>query len=112
MSSLLNHPDVLKEARAELDSQIGEENLMDEADMPKLHYLQSIISKTLRLYPAAPLLVPHMSSDDCTIGGYDVLRNTMLLVNAWPYTETPRYGMKQPILSLRDSSVARLIHTS
>ncbi|XP_059428369.1 cytochrome P450 81Q32-like [Corylus avellana] len=90
MSNLLNHPDVLKKARAELDSQIGEENLMDEPDVPKLRYLQSIISETLRLYPAAPLLVPHMSSDDCTIRGYDVPRNTILLVNAWAMHRDPK----------------------
>jgi len=90
MSNLLNHPNVLKKARAELDSQIGEENLMDEPDISELHYLQSIISETLRLYPAAPLLVPHMASDDCTIGGYDVPRNTMLLVNAWAIHRDPK----------------------
>jgi isoflavone 2'-hydroxylase len=90
MSNLLNHPNVLKKARAELDSQIGEENLMDEPDISKLHYLQSLISETLRLYPAAPLLVPHMASDDCTIGGYDVPRNTMLLVNAWAIHRDPK----------------------
>ncbi|XP_059428247.1 cytochrome P450 81E8-like [Corylus avellana] len=83
MSNLLNHPDILKKVRAELDSQVGKENLLDEPDVSKLHHLQSIISETLRLYPALPLLVPHMSSDDCTVGGYDVPRNTMLLVNAW-----------------------------
>ncbi|XP_059443061.1 cytochrome P450 81Q32-like [Corylus avellana] len=89
MSNLLIHPDVLKKARAELDNQIGEANLIDEPDVPKLPYLQSIISKTLRLYPATPLLIPHMSSDDCTIGGYDVPRNTMLLVNAWAIHRDP-----------------------
>ncbi|GLT69338.1 hypothetical protein SLA2020_414960 [Shorea laevis] len=90
MSNLLNNPYVLKKAKAELDNQIGEENLMDEPDLSKLHYLQSIISETLRLYPAAPLLVPHMSSDDCTVGGYDVPRNTMLLVNAWAIHRDPK----------------------
>ena len=90
MSNLLNHPHVLKKARAELDNQIGEENLMDEPDTSKLLYLQSIISETLRLYPATPLLVPHMSSDDCTIGGYNVPRNTMLLVNAWAIHRDPK----------------------
>jgi isoflavone 2'-hydroxylase len=90
MSNLLNNPDVLKKARAELDTQIGEENLMDEPDISKLRYLQSIISETLRLYPAAPLLVPHMASDNCTIKGYDVPRNTMLLVNAWAIHRDPK----------------------
>lgn len=35
---------------------------------------------------AAPLLVPHESSDDCNIGGYDVPRSTMSIINAWDLT--------------------------
>ncbi|KAL4607283.1 hypothetical protein ACB092_09G162000 [Castanea dentata] len=67
MTNLLNHPNILKKARDEINSQIGEEKLIEESDVSKLHYLQSIISETLRLYPAAPLLVPHMSSTDYTM---------------------------------------------
>ncbi|KAJ0025363.1 hypothetical protein Pint_07007 [Pistacia integerrima] len=72
MSILLNHPVVLKKASAELDNLFGHDHLAEEPDLAKLYYLQSIINETLRLFPAAPLLVPHESSDFCTIGGYDV----------------------------------------
>ncbi|PQQ20211.1 cytochrome P450 81E8-like isoform X1 [Prunus yedoensis var. nudiflora] len=90
LSNLLNNPHVLKKARAELDAQLGQENLVDESDLSKLPYLQSIISETLRLCPAAPLLVPHFSSDDSTIGGFDVPRDTMVLVNAWALHRDPQ----------------------
>ena len=90
LSNLLNNPRVLKKARAELDDQVGQQQLMDEPDLSKLPYLQNIISETLRLFPAAPLLVPHFSSDDCTIGGYDVPRDTNLLVNAWAIHRDPK----------------------
>ncbi|KAJ7952801.1 putative Cytochrome P450 [Quillaja saponaria] len=90
MSNLLNHPEVLKKARDELDQHIRkEDSLIDEPDITKLPYLQSIINETLRLFPAAPLLVPHLSSDDCTIGGYDLPRDTILLVNAWAIHRDP-----------------------
>lgn len=90
MSSLLNHPNVMKRARIELENEIGQEKLIDEVDISKLKYLQGIISETLRLYPAAPMLVPHMSSNDCTVEGYDIPRDTMLLVNAWALHRDPR----------------------
>ncbi|KAK3007697.1 hypothetical protein RJ639_013306 [Escallonia herrerae] len=90
MSLLRNHPEVLEKAKAELDSRIGHKRLVDESDLPKLHYPQSIVKERLRLYPAAPLLVPHESSADCTIGGFDIPRGTMLLVNAWAIHRDPK----------------------
>ena len=90
MSNLLNHPNVLKKAKDEIDVHIGQNHLLEESEVSKLHYLQNIISETLRICPAAPLLVPHYSSEDTTIGGYDVPRDTILLVNAWAIHRDPK----------------------
>lgn len=90
MSSLVNHPEVLEKARVELNDNLGQNRLIDEPDLSKLSYLNSIISETLRLYPAAPLLVPHLSSKDCTIGGYHVPRGTILLGNVWAIHRDPK----------------------
>ncbi|KAJ9670579.1 hypothetical protein PVL29_026862 [Vitis rotundifolia] len=91
MSLLLNHPDVMKKVRVvELDTHVRKDGLMEESDFPKLQYLQSIISETLRLFPAAPVLVPHMSSDNCQIGGFNIQRDTILLVNAWAIQRDPK----------------------
>ncbi|WCJ31328.1 Cytochrome P450 81Q32 [Euphorbia peplus] len=90
LSNLLNNPSILKKARDEIDSKIGQQTLLQEHDLPKLPYLHNIISETLRLYPAAPLLVTHMSSDDCTVSGYDVPGGTILLVNAWAIHRDPK----------------------
>ncbi|KAK4840333.1 hypothetical protein QYF36_006117 [Acer negundo] len=89
MAELLNRPDILKKARAELDGEIGNTRLIDESDLPKLRYLQSIIFETLRLYPVTPLLLPHTPSEDCMIGGYDVPRDTIVFVNAWAIHRDP-----------------------
>ncbi|KAA8547175.1 hypothetical protein F0562_003616 [Nyssa sinensis] len=89
MSLLLNHPEVLKKARIELDTHVGQNRLIDESDISKLHYLQSIILETFRLCPAAPLLVPHMASNDCRIGGYDIPRDTILLVQCMGHSQGP-----------------------
>lgn len=90
LSNLVNHPEVLKKARNEIDEKIGLDRLVDEPDIVNLPYLQNIVSETLRLYPAVPLLLPHLSSEDCKVGGYDVPSGTMVLVNAWAMHRDPK----------------------
>ncbi|PWA99279.1 cytochrome P450 [Artemisia annua] len=90
ISLLLNHPGVLEKARAQIDEYIGHERLVEETDLPNLPYIQCIINETLRLFPAAPLLVPREPSQDCTIGGFHVSRGTMVIVNAWAIHRDPR----------------------
>uniref|UniRef100_A0A803NFI3 Cytochrome P450 n=1 Tax=Cannabis sativa TaxID=3483 RepID=A0A803NFI3_CANSA len=89
LSNLLNYPDILEKAKAEIDEKIGEQ-LMDEDDISKLPYLNNIILETLRLFPSAPMLIPHFSSEDCTIEGYDIPRDTIVMVNAWAIHRDPK----------------------
>ncbi|KAL5705111.1 hypothetical protein ACHQM5_023455 [Ranunculus cassubicifolius] len=89
MSLLLNNPHVLKKAQEEIDNNIDKGRLIDESDVNKLPYLQSIIKETLRMYPPGPLL-PHESSEECVVGGYNVPGCTMLLVNVWAIQNDPK----------------------
>nr|UVC58029.1 CYP81Q114 protein [Isodon rubescens] len=90
MTLLLNHPEVMDKARNEIDNHIGHHRMVEEQDLPKLQYLHCIIMETLRLFPSVPLLVPHEASQDCLIGGYDIPKGTMMLVNAWAIHRDPK----------------------
>jgi len=81
LSLLLNNREVLNKVIDELDTQVGKEKMAIKTDMTKLEYLQAIIKETLRLYPPAPLNLPHESIENCTIGGYHVPAGTRLLTN-------------------------------
>ncbi|KAJ0501211.1 putative cytochrome P450 [Helianthus annuus] len=65
---LVNHPVVLKIAQQELENHDGRDRKVEESDMNNLVYLQAIIKETMRLYRAAPLSVPHESTEDCIVG--------------------------------------------
>ncbi|XP_035845042.1 cytochrome P450 81Q32 [Helianthus annuus] len=90
LSLLLNHPQVLQNAQSEIDTKIGKDRLVEESDIAELPYIRWIMNETFRLYPVTPLLLPHESSEDCTIEGYNVPRGTMLLVNQWAIQNDPK----------------------
>ncbi|XP_015884701.3 cytochrome P450 CYP82D47 [Ziziphus jujuba] len=90
LSMLLNNREILKKAQDELDQQVGRERHVEESDMNNLIYLQAIIKETLRLYPSAPLSVPHESIEDCTVGGYHVPAGTRLIINIGKIQRDPR----------------------
>ncbi|PIA32988.1 hypothetical protein AQUCO_04200023v1 [Aquilegia coerulea] len=90
MSLMVNNPHVIKKAQAEIDAYVEKGTLLHESDINKLPYLHCIIKETLRMYPAGPLLIPHESSEDCVVGGFNVPCNTMLLINAWGIQNDPK----------------------
>uniref|UniRef100_A0A6N2M327 Cytochrome P450 n=1 Tax=Salix viminalis TaxID=40686 RepID=A0A6N2M327_SALVM len=68
MALLLNHPKVMLKVKAEIDEHVGHGRLLNDSDTVKLPYLGCVITETFRLYPPAPLLLPHLSSEACTAG--------------------------------------------
>lgn len=89
MSLLLNNPEKLEKVREEIDEKVENGRLLDESDLDKLTYLHCVINETLRMYPVGPLLVPHHSLEECKVGGYNIPRGTMLLVNLYMIQRDP-----------------------
>ncbi|GMJ02644.1 cytochrome P450, family 82, subfamily C, polypeptide 4 [Hibiscus trionum] len=90
LSLLLNNRDELRKLQQELDIHVGKDKLVEEADIKNLVYLKAIIKETLRLYPAAPLSVPHESMEDCTVSGYHIPAGTRLFINLSKLLRDPR----------------------
>ncbi|XP_016460992.2 cytochrome P450 81C13-like [Nicotiana tabacum] len=90
MRLLLAHPQAFQKLRSEIDSKVGNKRLLNESDLAKLPYLHCVINETLRLYPPVPLLLPHYSSENCTVAGYQVPKHTILMVNAWAIHRDPK----------------------
>ena len=87
LTHMLTQPEVMKKAYKELCNYVGHHRLVEESDLPKLPYLHCIIKETMRMYPA---LLPHESSEECTVGGFRIPRGTLLLINLWAIQNDPK----------------------
>nr|XP_028955397.1 trans-cinnamate 4-monooxygenase-like [Malus domestica] len=94
IAELVNHPEIQKKLREELDAVLGRGVQITEPDIQKLPYLQAVIKETLRLRMAIPLLVPHMNLQDAKLGGFDIPAESKILVNAWWLANNPTLWKK------------------
>ncbi|KAJ4849838.1 hypothetical protein Tsubulata_044371 [Turnera subulata] len=89
MSELLRHPHIMKCVQEELQSVVGMNKMVTEADLPKLTYLEMVIKESFRLHPVAPLLVPHESMEDIIIDGLHIPKTSRIFVNSWAIGRDP-----------------------
>ncbi|KAJ8765625.1 hypothetical protein K2173_014747 [Erythroxylum novogranatense] len=89
MASIVQDPRILKKLKDEMDNVIGQHRRLEEDDLPKLPYLRMVILEALRMFPATPMIDPHMASEDCTIAGYHIPRGSIILANAWALHRDP-----------------------
>ncbi|GFZ01752.1 cinnamate-4-hydroxylase [Actinidia rufa] len=89
IAELVNHPEIQRKLRHELDTVLGHGVQITEPDTQKLPYLQAVVKETLRLRMAIPLLVPHMNLHEAKLGGYDIPAESKILVNAWWLANNP-----------------------
>ncbi|KAI3955189.1 hypothetical protein MKW92_011577 [Papaver armeniacum] len=88
LSLLLNHPQVLKRAREEVDMHVGRDRSIDESDISKLVYTNAIIKESMRLYPNAAL-IDRLTFEECEVGGFRVPAGGRLMVNVWKIQRDP-----------------------
>uniref|UniRef100_A0A5B7BAN2 Geraniol 8-hydroxylase n=1 Tax=Davidia involucrata TaxID=16924 RepID=A0A5B7BAN2_DAVIN len=89
MAEVLQNPETLKRARAELDQIIGKGNPVEESDIARLPYLQAIVKETFRLHPPVPFLIPRKVEADVEVCGFIVPKGAQVLVNAWAIGRDP-----------------------
>lgn len=89
ISELLRKPEIFEKATEELDRVIGKDRWVDEKDIPSLPYVEAIVKETMRMHPVAPMLVPRYSREDIKIAGYDIPKDTRVLVNVWTIGRDP-----------------------
>ncbi|CAN1342413.1 Cytochrome P450 CYP82J17, partial [Linum perenne] len=89
LSNLLNNRRSMELAQQELDAKVGRTRIVQPSDIDNLVYIQAIVKETLRLYPAAPVGVPHEAIEDCSINGYSIPKKTRIFTNLWKLHRDP-----------------------
>ncbi|RLM73113.1 hypothetical protein C2845_PM15G05350 [Panicum miliaceum] len=92
MAELMLHPEAMAKLQHEVRSSSIPKgrNAINEDDLAGMTYLKAVIKETLRLHPPSPLLLPHLSSEDCDdVEGFRVPAGTTVLVNVWAIGRDP-----------------------
>ncbi|KAK4355184.1 hypothetical protein RND71_024155 [Anisodus tanguticus] len=94
MAELLKNPLVMKRAQTEIRVAFHDKGNVEESDLWKIKYFQSVIKETMRLHPPLPLLLPRESKEPCEINGYIIPAKTRAIVNAWAIGRYPKQWEK------------------
>ncbi|TVU43843.1 hypothetical protein EJB05_10341, partial [Eragrostis curvula] len=88
MAELMVNKHVMTKLQTEVRT-CTKSDMVTEEDLNNMSYLKAVVKETLRLHPAVPLLVPHLSTADCEINGYSIPSGTRVIVNAWALARDP-----------------------
>ncbi|CAH1775328.1 unnamed protein product [Owenia fusiformis] len=80
--TLITYPDVQKKLQNEVDTVIGQREVKMEyrEEMP---YLNATLLELLRYISHVPLAVPHKTTVDTSVVGYDIPKNTQVFMNLY-----------------------------
>lgn len=90
MAELVRNTEAMKKLQEEVRAITKFESLVREEDLCKMSYLKAVIKEVLRLHTPVPLLLPRESMDHCKVKGYEVPKQTRVLVNAWSIGRDPK----------------------
>ncbi|ESR65796.1 hypothetical protein KPL70_027017 [Citrus sinensis] len=91
MCEMMKNPRVMKKAQAEVREVFHRTGKVNETSIDEMKFLKLVVKETLRLHPAAPLLIPRECGQRCQINGFDIPVKARVIVNAWAIGRDPEY---------------------
>lgn len=88
---LVWYPAIQTKAHEEVKRVVGYDRLPVLSDKCNLHYLQAVIAESLRISFVVPLSIPHKTTRNTKLAGYDIPKDTTVLFNMWAMHLDPFY---------------------
>ncbi|KZV90273.1 cytochrome P450 [Exidia glandulosa HHB12029] len=88
--AMLRNSTACRKVQEELNRAVGDARLPEYADRAQTPFLDACILESCRLYPVAPLGVPHCTSQDDEYRGFRITQGTTIIVNSWAILRDPK----------------------
>ncbi|CAC5401019.1 CYP17A [Mytilus coruscus] len=88
-------PEIQSKVQEEIDRVVGKDRLPTVKDRENLSYTEATLHEVMRLGTAVPVGLPHSTICDTRVGGYDVPKDTMVMINHWALHHDPRYWKEE-----------------
>ncbi|CAN0878349.1 Valine N-monooxygenase 1 [Linum grandiflorum] len=90
MAELINQPDIMANATAEIDRVVGKDRLVQESDIRSLDYVKACTREAFRLHPMAPFNIPHVAMQDTVVAGYFIPKGSQALLSRYGLGRNPK----------------------
>nr|WAL01198.1 cytochrome P450 family 79 [Linum usitatissimum] len=90
LAEMINNPELLAKATAEIDRVVGKDRLVQESDLPSLNYVKACARESFRLHPLAAFNVPHVAREDTVVAGYFIPKGSRALLSRYGLGRNPK----------------------
>lgn len=77
---LTMHIDIQKKIHAEIDENLHQDEMPQQNDRTSLPYTEAFLLEVQRFFHIVPVSGPRRALSDCTLGGYQIPKNTTILM--------------------------------
>ncbi|KAM4041111.1 cytochrome P450 1B1 [Anomaloglossus baeobatrachus] len=80
---LIRYPEIQKKLQYEVDKVVGRDRLPCVYDQSSLPYVMAFLYELMRFSSFVPVTIPHATTRDTNLMGYNIPQNTVVFVNQW-----------------------------